>query len=55
GLGQLLQAGRELLDAAQVMAVMAAIVVIGVAVDQVLFRLLELRVRRRWGLVEVPT
>ncbi len=52
GLGQLLQAGREVLDAAQVMAVMAAIVVIGVAVDRVVFRALELRVRRRWGLAE---
>lgn len=52
GLGQLLSAGREVLDAAQVMAVMVSIVLIGVAVDQVLFRILELRVRRRWGLVE---
>jgi NitT/TauT family transport system permease protein len=52
GLGQLLQAGRELLDAAQVMGVMACIVAIGVAVDHVLFRLLEVRVRRRWGLAE---
>ena len=52
GLGQLLQAGREVLDAAQVMGVMAAIVAIGVAVDRVLFRVLELRVRRRWGLLE---
>jgi NitT/TauT family transport system permease protein len=52
GLGQLLQAGRELLDAAQVMGVMAAIVAIGVAVDHLLFRVLELRVRRRWGLAE---
>jgi NitT/TauT family transport system permease protein len=52
GLGQLLQAGRELLDAAQVMGVMAAIVAIGVTVDKVLFRILEVRVRRRWGLVE---
>lgn len=52
GLGQLLQSGREVLDAAQVMAVMAAIVAIGVAVDRVLFRGLELRVRRRWGLAE---
>ncbi len=52
GLGQLLQAGREVLDAAQVMAVMAAIVAIGMAVDRVLFRILELRVRRRWGLLE---
>jgi NitT/TauT family transport system permease protein len=54
GLGQLLQAGRELLDAAQVMAVMTAIVAVGVAVDQGLFRFLELRVRRRWGLTEAP-
>jgi NitT/TauT family transport system permease protein len=52
GLGQLLQAGRELLDAAQVMGVMAAIVAFGMAVDRVLFRVLELRVRRRWGLLE---
>jgi NitT/TauT family transport system permease protein len=52
GLGQLLQAGREILDAAQVIGVMASIVAIGIAVDQVLFRILELRVRRRWGLVE---
>lgn len=53
GLGQLLSQGRELLDAAQVMGVMICIVAIGVAVDQVLFHLLEVRVRRRWGLVEV--
>jgi NitT/TauT family transport system permease protein len=52
GLGQLLQAGREVLDAAQVMGVMVAIVGIGMTVDRVLFRILELRVRRRWGLVE---
>jgi NitT/TauT family transport system permease protein len=52
GLGQLLAQGRELLDPAQVMGVMAVIVAIGVAVDQVLFRFVELRVRRRWGLLE---
>jgi NitT/TauT family transport system permease protein len=52
GLGQLLSQGREVLDAAQVMGVMACIVFIGVAVDQVLFRLVEVRVRRRWGLAE---
>ncbi len=52
GLGQLLQAGRELLDAAQVMGVMATIVAIGIAVDQIVFRAVELRVRRRWGLAE---
>jgi sulfonate transport system permease protein len=52
GLGQLLQAGRELLDVAQVMAVMIAIVAVGSVVDQILFRLVEVRIRRRWGLVE---
>jgi NitT/TauT family transport system permease protein len=52
GLGQLLQAGRELLDAAQVMGVMACIIAIGVLVDRIFFRLLEHRVRRRWGLAE---
>ena len=52
GLGQLLQQGRELLDVAQVMAVMFAIVVVGAVVDQVLFRVIELRIRRRWGLAE---
>jgi len=52
GLGQLLQTGRELLDAALVMGVMATIVAIGVVVDRVLFRLAESRVRRRWGLAE---
>jgi NitT/TauT family transport system permease protein len=51
GLGQLLQTGRELLDPALVMAVMVAIVAIGTAVDRALFRVLELRVRRRWGLL----
>ena len=52
GLGQLLQAGRELLDVPQVMAVMVVIVAVGTVVDQVLFRLAELRVRARWGLAE---
>jgi NitT/TauT family transport system permease protein len=52
GLGQLLQQGRELLDVPQVMAVMLAIVGVGAVVDQVLFRIVELRIRRRWGLAE---
>ncbi len=55
GLGQLLQQGRELLDVAQVMAVMIAIVAVGAAVDQILFRMIEVRVRRRWGLEADPT
>lgn len=51
GLGQLLTNGRELLDVPQVMAVMIAIVLIGVVIDRIIFRNVELRVRRRWGLV----
>ena len=52
GLGQLLQQGREVLDAAQVMGVMVCIVAIGVTVDQGAFRIVESWVRRRWGLLE---
>src|ERR671926_21014 len=52
GLGQLLQQGRELLDVPQVIAVMLAIVGVGAVVDQVLFRIVEGRVRRRWGLAD---
>jgi NitT/TauT family transport system permease protein len=54
GLGQLLQQGRELLDAAAVLGVMVCIVLIGAVVDQVLFRIVEQRVRRRWGLSPEP-
>jgi len=54
GLGQLLQNGRELLDAAAVMGVMASIVAVGIGVDRILFRILELRIRRRWGLAAEP-
>jgi sulfonate transport system permease protein len=50
GLGQLLTTARELLDVAQVMAVMVAIVVIGVVMDRIIFQAVEIRVRRRWGL-----
>ncbi|ABF89477.1 putative aliphatic sulfonates ABC transporter, permease protein [Myxococcus xanthus DK 1622] len=50
GLGQLLTVGRELMDVPQVMAVMVAIVIIGTAVDRVLFQTVEVRLRRRWGL-----
>jgi len=51
GLGQLLTAGRELLDVAQVVAVMITIIAIGTATDRLLFQSIELRVRRRWGLL----
>lgn len=53
GLGELLTVGRELMEPAQVIAVMIAIILIGVTIDRVLFRSVELRVRRRYGL-EAP-
>lgn len=48
-LGNLLQTGRDLNDAAQVMAVMALIIAIGVAFNQLIFAPLERRVAERWG------
>jgi NitT/TauT family transport system permease protein len=49
-LGNLLQTGRDLNDAAQVMAVMLLIVIVGVSIDQIIFAPVERRVRERWGL-----
>src|SRR5437588_9159316 len=49
-LGNLLQTGRDLNDASQVIAVMVVIIVIGVAIDSLVFGPLERRVRDRWGL-----
>ncbi len=49
-LGNLLQTGRDLNDAAQVMAVMVMIIAVGVAADQLVFTPLERRTRERWGL-----
>jgi NitT/TauT family transport system permease protein len=51
GLGQLLTLGRELMDVPLVMAVMVAIIAIGIVVDRVFFQTVELRVRKRWGLL----
>jgi NitT/TauT family transport system permease protein len=51
GLGQLLTMGRELMDVPQVMAVMVAIIAIGILVDRLFFQTVETRVRRRWGLL----
>jgi NitT/TauT family transport system permease protein len=48
-LGNLLQTGRDLNDAAQVMAVMTLIITVGVAFNQALFAPLERRVAERWG------
>ncbi|MBC8160130.1 MAG: ABC transporter permease [Roseiflexaceae bacterium] len=49
-LGNLLQSGRDLNDAAQVMAVMLLIIFVGVAIDRIIFAPIERRVRDRWGL-----
>ena len=48
-LGNLLQTGRDLNDAAQVMAVMTLIILVGVTFNQLLFAPLERRVAERWG------
>jgi len=49
-LGNLLQTGRDLNDASQVMAVMVVIVAIGVSIDSLIFAPIERGVRERWGL-----
>ncbi len=48
-LGNLLQTGRDLNDAAAMMAVMVLIVLLGVAVTQLIFAPVESRIRERWG------
>jgi NitT/TauT family transport system permease protein len=48
-LGNLLQGGRDLNDAARVMAVMALIIGLAVSIDRGLFTPLERRLRERWG------
>ncbi len=50
GLGQLLMMGRDNSDMSMVLAVMLLIVLIGWAVDGLLFRSLERWFERRWGL-----
>ena len=50
GLGQVLMMGRDLADISQVMAVMIVIVLIGLAVDKLVFSNIESRVHERWGL-----
>lgn len=51
GLGQVMHVGRELSDMSQVMASMVVIVLLGLCFDNLLLGQLELRTRRRWGLV----
>jgi NitT/TauT family transport system permease protein len=49
GLGHLLGMGRELADAAQVVAVILVILGLGLLVDRLVFAQAEQAVRRRWG------
>lgn len=51
GLGNLLMMGRELNDMSQVLAVIIVIIMLGLLSDQFAFRILEKRVRERWGLL----
>ena len=51
GLGNLLLMGRELNDMGQVVAVMLLIIALGLLTDQMIFGVVERRVRERWGLL----
>ncbi len=51
GLGFLLQTSRDTVDPAQVMGIMAVMVVIGMAADRIVFARLQAWVSRRFGLV----
>lgn len=50
GLGQLLMTGRDLNDMSLVIAVMVLIILLGFAVDGLVFRTVERRMQRKWGL-----
>src|SRR6204780_1510516 len=50
GLGQLLMMGRDLNDMSQVIAVMILIIGLGYIVDGLVFRTIERRLQRKWGL-----
>ena len=51
GLGFLLQTSRDTIDPAQVMGIMAVMVVIGMAADRLVFARLQAWVSRRFGLI----
>lgn len=51
-IGFLLQVNRELANSAGLIATMMVILVIGVAIDSVVFGTLDRAIRRRWGLLE---
>jgi NitT/TauT family transport system permease protein len=50
GLGRLLMMGRDLNDINQIVAVMVLIISIGFVVDGLVFRIIERRLRRKWGI-----
>lgn len=50
GLGQTLITGRNLADINQVMLIMIVIILVGILIDQTIFRFLERRIYRRRGL-----
>jgi NitT/TauT family transport system permease protein len=50
GIGQMLQMGRDLNDMSLVLAVMLVIIIVGLAVDRLVFGRIEARVQERWGL-----
>ena len=50
GLGQVLMMGRDLNDMSAVIAVMILIIAIGYIVDGLVFKSMESRLQRRWGL-----
>lgn len=50
GLGQVLMMGRDLADISQVVAIMVVIIILGLAVDKLIFVHIEANIRQRWGL-----
>ena len=50
GLGFLLNVGRQLNDISQVFAIMLVIMIVGIAIDGIIFKRLENKVMSRWGL-----
>jgi len=50
GLGHLLMMARELNDISQVIAVIFIIIVISVLIDKLIFGMVELKIKKRWGL-----
>lgn len=54
GLGHILMMGREVADISQVMAVMSVIILLGLAVDKLIFAQIESKIMHRWGLEQGP-